>query len=83
MTPKMVRIEGVKTPPNVPNPEDWDAGETVEMELLSGDDFTFRQMLCELELAYYYRLKLLQIKNCPLRLYSQFLQAMKDLKNRW
>ena len=42
MTPKMVRIEGVKTPPNVPNPEDWDAGETVEMELLSGDDFTFR-----------------------------------------
>ena len=56
ITPKIVKIEGVKTPPNVPNPVAWAALlETVGNEFGSEDDFTFALDTQKLGFAYYYR----------------------------
>jgi hypothetical protein len=58
ITPKIVRIEGVKTPPKVPKPVAWAAEfGPVGNELVSEDDFTCGMDTQKLGLAYYYRLK--------------------------
>jgi hypothetical protein len=51
ITPKIVNIEGVKTPPNVSNPVAWAAELELGNELESEDDFTFGMVAQKLGLA--------------------------------
>lgn len=77
ITPKIVNIEGVKTPPNVPNPVAWAAElESVGNGFVPEDDFTFTIDTQKLGLAYYYRSKTKVV------ITTSVLIRMKDLKNR-